>query len=110
MHAMASLRLHGELANARPHSIFFEDSLTWCAKVCDTGSLPFNPKTSLYKLSLDSINLFAVVRRLWAVVWAVAVFGIKILLEIDAQFFPQWLQFLQVLLVLLDVFDFSLDT
>lgn len=52
----------------------------------------------------------AVVRRLWAVVWAVAVFGVKILLEIDAQLFPQWLQLLQVLLVLLDVFDFSFDT
>ena len=38
--------------------------------------------------------------QLWVVVGAVAAFWVEILFQVDAELFPDWLQFLEVLLIL----------
>lgn len=59
-------------------------------------------QTIVFSLS-SIISLRVVVRTICA-------FRVQVLLQIDSQLFSQRLQFVQVLLVLMDVFDFGLDS
>ena len=107
---MASPRLHGEEASNRLLSIVCEALETLLRKSMRYRFFSHQSQHILKTLPFDSINILTAAGRLWVVIWAVAVIGVKVLLQIDAELFPQWFQLLQVFLVLLDVLNFGLDT